>query len=67
MDSMKDKKAIESAVIEQQIKDYLKQGGRIKKIPSGESAEVNTGKLNLRKESKHNKSPLLDRLWKNKK
>jgi hypothetical protein len=66
MDSMKDKKATESAVIEQQIKDYLKQGGRIKKIPPGESAEINTGKLHLRKESKRNKSPLLDKLWKDK-
>ena len=65
MDSMKDKKAIESAVIEQQIKDYLKQGGRIKKIPRGQSKEINMGKLYLRKK-KVNKSPIIDKLWKEK-
>lgn len=66
MDSMKDKKAVESAVIEQQIKEYLKKGGRIKKIPKGESADYNPQKLRLHKSPEVNRSPIIDRLWKEK-
>jgi hypothetical protein len=60
MDSMKDKKALEREAISQQTKQFLKQGGRIKKIPKGQSSHAPVSK-----NMTINKSKIIDRVWSN--
>ena len=61
MDSMKDKKALEREAISQQTKQFLKKGGRIKKIPTGHGSQTPPPKgMTI------NKSRIIDKMWSNK-
>ena len=60
MDSIEDKKALESQAISQQTKQFLKQGGRIKKIPTGVGSQTPP-----RRGMTINKSRVVDRMWSN--
>jgi len=61
MSSKKNHKVVDSEAISQQTKQFLKQGGRIKKIPTGQGSQTPP-----RKGMTINKSRIIDKMWSNK-
>ena len=61
MSSKKNHETVDSEAISQQTKQFLKKGGRIKKIPTGHGSQTPP-----RKGMTINKSRIIDKMWSNK-
>ncbi|QDP65004.1 MAG: hypothetical protein Unbinned4834contig1000_40 [Prokaryotic dsDNA virus sp.] len=60
MSSKKNNEIVDSETISQQTKQFLKKGGRIKKIPTGQGSQTPPPKgITI------NKSRIVDRMWSN--